>query len=295
METTLEQVIKWINMPLVHFGTTPVTLGGLGGAIVVFLTALVMSRIVQNIFSARLAEKFKLSPGISYAILRFIHYGIVILGVVLASQIVGLNLGSLAVIFGFLSVGIGFGLQNVTSNFIAGLILLLERPISVGDFVNVEGQIGKVLHINMRSTIIMTLDNITIIVPNSKFIENHVVNWSIEDPKVRIHCPVGVAYGSDIAKVKQALSEVADSHPDVLKHPEPEVRFLSFGNSSLDFDLLVWTDNPQKQFLLQSQINYKIDEAFRRADIRIPFPQRDLHIQPSQALEQFAVKVGPGK
>ena len=194
----------------------------------------------------------------------------------------------MAVVFGFLSVGIGFGLQNVTSNFISGLILLVERPISVGDFVSVEGQVGKVLQINMRSTIIMTLDNLAIIVPNSKFVENNVINWSFQDTKVRIHCPVGVAYESDVAKVKETLLSVAKAHPDIVEYPSPEVRFLEFGSSSLNFDLLVWTDEANKQYLLKSQINYAIDEAFRKANIRIPFPQQDLYLQMTPAVQALA-------
>lgn len=288
MDIALADVIKWINFPIIHIGETPVTLGGMGTAFLVFIGVLFVSQILQKTLSSQLEKRFKVSSGVSYAILRFSHYGVVIIGVVIAAQIVGINLGSLVIVFGFLSVGIGFGLQNITSNFISGLILLLERPVSVGDFVNVDGQIGRVLQINMRSTIIMTIDNIAIVVPNSKFVENNVTNWSIQDSKVRLHCPVGVAYGSDIAKVKEALIGVARAHPDVLESPEPEVRFLEFGNSSLDFELLAWTDEPKKQFLLKSQINFAIDEAFRKANVRIPFPQRDLHLQMTPALETLS-------
>ncbi len=190
--------------------------------------------------------------------------------------------------FGFLGVGIGLGLQNITSNFTAGLLLLIERPVAVGDFVNVEGQIGRVTDINMRATRIRTQDNIVIIVPNSKFVDNPVINWSIEDQRVRLHNPVGVAYGSDIQKVTEALMAVAVNHPDVLNSPEPEVRFLGFGNSSLDFDLLYWIDEPRTQFRVQSQINYQIDDAFRREGITIPFPQRDLHLKMGDAVDLLA-------
>jgi small-conductance mechanosensitive channel len=136
----------------------------------------------------------------------------------------------------------------------------------------------------MRSTIVMTLDNVAIIVPNSQLIESQVINWSMEDPRLRIHCPVGVAYGSDIPKVKEALFSVALNHPDVLKEPAPQVRFLEFGDSSLNFDLLIWIGNPVKKELIQSEINYAIDEAFRKAAITIPFPQRDVHVQTTPAI-----------
>jgi len=282
------QLNHWVNAPIFYIGSTPVTLGGFGSALLVFIGALLVSSLTQRLVSAQMAKRFRLSSSVSYAIGRFLHYCILIFGVMLAAQCVGLNLGSLAVMFGFLGVGIGFGLQNVTSNFIAGLILLLERPVGVGDFVSVDDQVGRVRHISMRSTLIRTLDNVTIIVPNSKFIDHQVTNWSHSDPKIRIHCPVGVAYGSDIPKVKKILLAVADTHPDVLKLPKPDVYFQEFGNSSLNFDLLIWTDHPDRQFQLRSQINYAIDEAFQAADIRIPFPQRDLHLQMTPAIEQLA-------
>lgn len=287
---TLEKISRLINSPFLHIGQTPVTLGGVASAIFVVMAAFFISAIVQRVFLKQVKQRFNLTSGMSYALSRFLHYGVVFLGVMLASQCVGLNFGSLAVMFGFLSVGIGFGLQNVTSNFIAGLILLLEQPISVGDFINVEGQIGKVVQINMRSSVIQTLDNISIIIPNSKFIENHVINWSHTDPQVRVHCPVGVAYGSDVELVRKTLLESAESSDGILKTPAPEVRFLKFGDSSLDFELLVWTDKPERQFLLRSQLNYLIDAAFRKADIKIPFPQRDLHLQLSPAIDLLAAK-----
>jgi len=152
----------------------------------------------------------------------------------------------------------------------------------------VDGQIGRVTDIKMRSTVIQTLDNISIIVPNSKFIESPVTNWSYSNPMIRLHCPVGVAYGSDVSKVKSALLAVAGGEEQVLKSPAPEVRFISFGDSALNFELLVWTGNPESQFALQSRLNYAIDAAFREGDIRIPFPQRDLHLQLSPAVDKLA-------
>jgi len=279
----LDAVIYWVNVPIFHIGQTPVTLGGVGSAAIVFFGALMLSRFLQRAISNKLTEKLHLSSGAAYAIKRILHYGIVFFGVLLAAQCVGLNLGSLAVVFAFLGVGIGFGLQNSTSNFISGLILLFERPISVGDFVTLENQVGTVVQINMRATIIRTLDNINMIIPNSKFIENEVINWTHYDTNVRIHCPVGVAYGSDVPKVKEVLLAVAAGEPRVMKRPEPEVRFMEFGDSSLNFELLVWTAKPVEQFVLRSCINYAIDEAFRKAGIQIPFPQRDLHLKTADA------------
>jgi len=284
------EIARWMNLPLFHVGETSVTLGGLGSAFLVFLASFFISAFVQHAIGNQLTQRFRISSGLAYAIKRTIHYLIVFLGVLLAFQCVGLNLSSFAILFGFLSVGIGFGLQNITANFIAGLVLLIERPISVGDFVKVGDQVGTVIHISMRSTLIRTMDNVSMIVPNSEFTSNLVTNWSHGDTRIRIHCPIGVAYGSDVPRVQEVLLRVADGHLEVLKEPNPEVRFLAFGDSSLDFDLLVWIDKPEKQFLIHSQINYAIDAAFREAKIQIPFPQRDLHLRWTPAVEQLAKK-----
>ncbi|MCA9404194.1 MAG: mechanosensitive ion channel [Candidatus Omnitrophica bacterium] len=283
-----ETITAWMNQPIVHIGSTPVTLGGIGAAMTIFVVSLVISSTTRRVLASRLGKNPKFSASMIYALNRILHYVIIIFGIVLAAQTIGFNFGTLAVAFGFLGVGIGLGLQNITANFTAGLLLLIERPVSVGDFVNVEGQIGRVTDIGMRATRIRTLDNIVIIVPNSKFADNSVINWSIEDQRVRLHNPVGVAYGSDVATVRSALEGVAKAHPDVLKNPEPEVRFRGFGDSSLDFELLYWIDEPRKQFLVQSQINYDIDAAFRRDGVTIPFPQRDLHLKMGDAVDLLA-------
>ncbi|MFT5206777.1 MAG: small-conductance mechanosensitive channel [Candidatus Omnitrophota bacterium] len=274
-------VAKWINKPLFYISGSPVTLGGIISAILIIFAALFISALIQRIIRSKLSKTSRLKSGVIYAIGRVAHYLVVILAAIIAAQCIGINLGSFTVVFGFLSVGIGFGLQNITSNFISGLILLFERPIAVGDFVTVDGQRGTVKQINMRSSLISTLDSVSIIVPNSKFIEGKVTNWTHGSPKVRIHCPVGVSYGSDIAKVKEALFEVATQHKSVLNKPLPDVRFIGFGDSSLDFDLLIWINEPEKQEPIRSDINYAIDAAFRQTGIEIPFPQRDLHIKSS--------------
>lgn len=278
----LGEVTKWINKPLFKIGDTSVTLAGVFSGLFIFFTALVISAVIQRILMGKLSKASRLKSGAVYAIGRVVHYVIMILGAVLAAQCVGLNLGSLAVVFGFLSVGIGFGLQNITSNFISGLILLFERPIAVGDFVTVDEEFGVVKEINMRSSLIETLDNVRIIVPNSKFIESNVINWTHRSTRIRVHCPVGVAYGSDVPKVKEVLLKVAEENKEVLKNPKSQVRFLGFGDSSLDFELLVWIDEPEQQFVIRSEINFAIDAAFREAEIQIPFPQRDLHIKSSE-------------
>lgn len=293
-ETSLwSEVVRIMTTPFFKLGETPVTVSGILVAVLVIIASLFVSAIVQRVFDRQVAERMKMNRGMKYAFMRIIHYLILILGISLAAQMIGLSFGSLAVIFGFLSVGIGFGLQNLTSNFISGLILLLERPISPGDFVTIDGQFGRVEHINMRTTIIRTQDNVTIVVPNAKFVENDVTNWSHDgDVKVRLHCPVGVAYGSDVSLVKQTLLDVANANEHVLDDPAAVVVFTEFGDSSLNFELLVWTDRPELRYALHSEINFAIDEAFRKADIQIPFPQRDLHVKMTPAVEMLSGKQG---
>jgi small-conductance mechanosensitive channel len=211
--------------------------------------------------------------------LRIVHYLIMITGTVVAFQFVGIDLAGLTVIFGLLSVGIGFGLQNVTSNFISGIILLFERPIKVGDRVTVGEVEGDVTSINMRSTTIQSLDNISIIVPNSEFISSTVTNWSYGDPKIRLKIEVGVSYKSDLDIVIKSLKEVANEHADILKDPEPLVFLSEFGDSSWNMLLIVWLGTPKRYYLTRSEINCAIVKKFRDYAVEIPFPQRDLHVR----------------
>ncbi len=292
MKTEIQNQVKWLNVPLFRIGETAVTLGGIGAAFLIIMLTLVLSKIVQRIMFKQLSKKEKISKSVIYAMNRIINYFFIVVGILIASESMGLKLSSLAIIFGFLSVGIGFGLQNLTSNFISGVILLVERPIGVGDLVTLNDRTAEVMSINMRSTTVRTFDHLTIIVPNSKFIEGEVTNWTVGDPRIRIHCPVGVAYGSDEKKVRNVLIEVAHANGMVLKQPKPVVRFLEFGDSSLNFDLLVWTGDPENQKNLRSEINFSIAEAFRENEITIPFPQRDVHLYPSPSLEKLVGQKG---
>jgi small-conductance mechanosensitive channel len=192
----------------------------------------------------------------------------------------------LSLLAGALGVGIGFGLQNITDNFISGLIILFEKPIKVGDRIEVGDVNGDVLTISVRATTVLTNDNISIIVPNSEFISQKVINWSHNDRNIRFRFAVGVSYKEDPRKVEQVLLKVADENPNVLKKPEPSVFFDNFGDSSLDFTLAVWTDRYiDKPGQLKSQLYFEIFKQFTENGIEIPFPQRDIHIKtPSSAL-----------
>lgn len=209
-------------------------------------------------------------------------YVLTLIGAVVILQAWGVDVRSLAILTSVLGLGIGFGLQNLINNFVSGLVISLERPIQPGDFVNVGELTGTVERIGARCTEIQTLDRVSILVPNSRFLESEVVNWSHGDTTCRLHLPVGVAYGSDTARVRAALLEAARSHSQVLSNPRPQVEFRGFGDSSLNFELLVWTHDPRSQYRLKSDLYFRIDANFRRHRIQVPFPQRDLHLRSPQ-------------
>ncbi|MEO1519369.1 MAG: mechanosensitive ion channel domain-containing protein [Cyanobacteria bacterium J06633_2] len=219
----------------------------------------------------------------------FVQYALIFLGGVVLLQIWDIDMSSLTILASVLGVGLGFGVQNITNNFISGFIITLERPVQVGDFINVGELVGTVERVGARSTEIRTLDQVTIIVPNSRFLENEVINWSHGNPVSRLHLPVGVAYGSRIDKVKVALLEAVRRHPDVLLTPKPEVWFQGFGESAMQFDILVWTGEPRNQFRVKSDLYYRIEASLHRHDVAIPFPQRDLHVRSPQLNELLAV------
>jgi small-conductance mechanosensitive channel len=264
---------------LFEINRTPVT----PSSIIMFAAVLIgfylASRLLQRAFTNRILTHLQIEKGTQYTLSRISHYLVMIIGCLVAFQFVGIDISGLAVIVGLLSVGIGFGLQNVTSNFIAGLILLFERPIKIGDRVTVGQTEGDVTEINMRSTTIRSLNNISIIVPNSEFISSQVINWSHGDPKVRLVVKVGVSYNSDLDTVIQSLHEVADENPNVLKTPEPDVLLSGFGDSSWDMELRVWLKDPTYFYRIRSDIHCMIVRKFRQNGVEIPFPQRDLHVR----------------
>jgi small-conductance mechanosensitive channel len=209
-------------------------------------------------------------------------YVVVAIAILVALGVAGLEFSNLAIIAGALSVGIGFGLQNIVNNFVSGLILLFERPVKTGDWIVVGSTEGYVKRISIRSTQIETFDRADVIVPNSELISGQVTNWMLRDVHGRARVPIGVAYGSDTEKVKNLLLEVARAHPDVITdgtYPEPRVLFLNFGDSSLNFELRCHVQNVDRRLSVISELNFAIDAAFRANGIEIPFPQRDLHVR----------------
>ena len=240
---------------------------------------IVVSRKVSNLLKSRILEITGINRGAQEAIASIIRYSTIAIGTVVILQIWGLDLSSVTILVSALGVGIGLGFQDIAKNFASGLILLFERPIQVGDFVEVDRYTGIVEYIGARSTTIRTLDRISIILPNSRFLESEVINWSHRNPVSRLHVPVGVAYGCDINAVRSTLLEAAKSHPLVLLVPSPRVMFIGFGDNSLDFDLLVWIDRPSELFFIKSDLYFRIESLLRDRNIEIPFPQRDLHVR----------------
>ena len=253
-----------LNYPLVQLGDSQLTLSGILKLLVALVLVVIAERYLRRVLRRRVLSRTHLSPELQYALSRFIGYCFIALGFFFALRLIHLDLSALAVIVGGLGVGIGFGLQNIVSNFVSGLIILAERPIAIGHRIEVGGVAGQVTRINLRSTTVVTNDNITIIVPNSDFITRAVTNWSHGDPKVRLRLPVGVAYGTDLDKLKAVLLGIAAENPSVLQEPAPTVRFLNYGDSSLNLELAVWTiDMALRPTRFRSDLYFAIERKLR--------------------------------
>ncbi len=284
----LERFWKVISFSGFKVGEKDISLLLIAEIVVLLVVGFFISKQLRKLLRSRLA-KTRLDEGVQYTILRLVHYIIITIVIYQAITMIGIRLTALAFFAGIISVGIGFGLQNIANNFVSGLILLFERPIKPGDMITTGDVDGRVEEINMRATTVLSRDNVTIIVPNSQFVSDQVVNWSHRDPKVRIHVPIGVAYGSDVKLVTESLLKVARDHPEVIDDPHPKVWFVGFGDSSLDFELLVWITKPLMRKQVLSDLNYAIDDIFRQNDITIPFPQRDLHLLSVPPAEELDV------
>lgn len=260
-----------------------ITISHLVIAILAIILSMIASKIIRSILRKQVMQKLEVDQGVQYALLRFVHYVILVIGVYIGLTTINIPLGALLGLFAVIGVGIGFGLQNLASNFISGVILLLERPVKVGDRLELNEFWGDVKKINLRTTLVETPDRISIIVPNSKLLESEVTNYSYGDPKLRLRVPVGIAYGSDCQKATDVLLKVAADNERVLKEPAPKVWFSEFGDSSLNFILLCWIANAGEKYDVTSELNYAIDQGFRDNGIEIPFPQRDLHLRSVRA------------
>ena len=275
-----------------HEDEGKLTLARLFYGFVIVFGMFILSKYVQWVLRQQVLQAFQIAEHTQFILLRFLHFSLIIIGVVISLSTIGVSFTSLALIFGGLSIGIGFGLQNIASNVISGFILIFERPIKIGDLVEIMDVdiFGRVSSINLRSTIIVSLDEKEIIVPNSQLITESVHNLTHYNNRFRIRITVGVSYGSDVVLVKKALLEAAHEHPQVIKEAMPNisnvtapfVRFINFGDSSLDFELLAWIPDSFQRFDVASDLHFMVWGKFKEYNIRIPFPQRDVHFYPTE-------------
>ncbi len=265
-----------------EIGTIRIIPGRLLLAILIFAVILSLSRLIKQNLSKRWIKHTNLDRGAQEAMVTITGYVGFVFALMIALSVAGVEFKNVAIVAGALSVGIGFGLQNIVNNFVSGLILLFERPIRRGDWIVVGNTEGYVKSINIRSTEIQTFDRADVIVPNSELISSQVTNWMLRDATGRVVLPVSVAYGTDTEQVKALLLKIANDHPDVITDssfiPAPTVLFRRFGDSALEFELRCYIHNIDRRLVTISDLNFAVDKTFREAGIEIPFPQRDIHI-----------------
>ena len=275
----INDIKDFLNIPIT-IGNTQITLWSIVYFLLLLFLLFYVTSKLRKWVVYKLLSKSKIDIGIRIAVGTIIRYIVLIIGIIVILQSAGINLSAITVLAGAVGVGIGFGLQNITNNFVSGIIILFERPIKVGDRIEMGDVSGDVIRISMRSTTIVTNDNISIIVPNSDFISSKVINWSHTDRNIRFNIPIGVSYKEDPQIIKKLLLEVAAENKGILDKPKPDVLFKNFGDSSLDFNLRIWTrEFINRPNVLKSQIYYSVFEKFKEHGIEIPFPQRDLHIK----------------
>lgn len=278
----MDRVFQVLNYPFIKHNQFEVSITSLLLFALALFVAYTLSRIVRGILERRVFPRFPdVDTGLRYTLLRILHYLLVALGVLYGLKIgVGADLTGIAVILGFLSVGIGFGLQAITSDLISGFILLFERPLRVGDYLRLGDMEGRVSQINLRSTMVVTNDRITVIVPNSELVKNRVINWSYS-PKVRIKIPVEIESDGDMDVATEAMLSATSGVPHVLTDPAPAVHFIGTGDSSYRFELLVWIDTPHNQSQIRDRLNRQIHRVFRETRIQIPTVKHNLYLQDS--------------
>jgi potassium efflux system protein len=274
-----------LTVELFTIGTTPVTLMGLLRVVAILALAWWLSRVIRYGLSRAAARLPGMNAASVYTLGRVLHYVVITLGVVIGLSTIGVGFTNMAIIMGALGVGVGFGLQEMISNFVSGLIIMFEGSLKVGDFIELEsGLFGEVREIRIRATQIVTNDNIDILVPNSQFVNGRVVNWTLGEASRRIHVPFGVAYGTDKEQVRRVVLDAAGGVAYTLTGVagrEPQVWFVKFGDSSLDFELVVWLqpDAVKRPASVQAAYLWEIHTALITHGIEIPFPQRDLHVK----------------
>ncbi len=278
----LEPAAGWTRSILaaeMRIGEIAISLGGVLTFVLTIAIALAASRAARFVLDQEIFPRIALPRGIPYALTTILHYLLLVGGVLLAVASTGINLDRFTILASALGVGVGFGLQSIVSNFVSGLILLFERPIKVGDSVDLGTRGGQIQRIGIRASILRTGDGAEVIVPNSMLISGEVVNWTLSDRQRRIEIPIGVAYGNDPERVMGLLTGIARVHPDVLEHPPADTLFAGFGPHSLDFKLGAWTSRFERAGLIRSELCVEIYKVLNREGIEIPYPQSALHLR----------------
>jgi small-conductance mechanosensitive channel len=265
----------------------PIKVGAVVTAVAALYFLFYISRAIQDLLQSVIVPRTNADPNVINAALTIGRYLVIGGAIVIIAAALGADMTTLALISGGLSVGIGFGLQEIVANFISGILLLFEQSLRPGDVVSVEGGLGTVQNLGVRATTVRTLDNVEVIVPNQVFLTSAVTTYTKTDRVVRVKIPVGVSYGSDPKEIREVLLTVAGQHNLVQEKPDPEVRFMGFGDSSLDFQLEIWLDDPMLSVRITSDLRFMIWKAFAKHNIEIPFPQQDLHLRSGVPWEQL--------
>lgn len=272
-------VLDFIRKPLFTISSTRISLLDIIIAVLIFFVVFKLSRNIKVLIESQLRKSTNLDRGRIHLITRIVRYSFIILGAFIALSIVGINLTTLKVLIGALGVGIGFGLQTIVNNLISGFILLSERSIIPGDLIEVDGLVAEIETVGLRATIVKTFDNIEVIIPNSDLVNKNVINLTHTDEVIRISVPIGVSYSSNPEKLRKILMEGLSDIEDTLDTPEYNVIFSGFGDSSLNFKILIWTDKPFKKIKIESDIRFLVFKILKDNNIEIPFPQMDVHIK----------------
>ena len=279
LRTPAAEYIRRALSARLEVGQLSISLGNIVAFIVTVWLAFLLSRFLRFLLEEDIYPRVNLARGVPYAVSTMLHYAILLVGFFFAVAAMGIDMTKFTILAGAFGVGLGFGLQNIVNNFVSGLILLFERPVNVGDMIQVGGRDGRLRRIGMRASVIRTLEGSEVIVPNGQLISEEVLNWTLSDQQRRLEIPVGVAYGTDPERVIEILTNVGSKHPDIMTDPPPDTLFLGFGDSALDFQLRAWTSNFKRWQNIKSELAVAINAALRDEGIAIPFPQRDLHIK----------------
>jgi len=283
--THLGKYLFWLESGI-SIGGTRITILNVAYLIIFLVFFTFLSRIIREALQNRVLPRTRLDIGARASFVNVVIYAFWILAIYTGINILGINLSSLAFMAGALGIGIGFGLQSVVNNFVSGIILLFDPSIQVGDMVQIGEDWGTVNRINIRTTIVQTFDNASLIIPNSEMLSNKVTNWSFKDPKVRRQVDVGVAYGSDVQLVRKILMEIVGDMPEIMNDPAPRVDFTDFGDSALIFRVRFWISSPEFWLSAPTELRFRIDEEFKKNGIEIAFPQQDIHIRSASGLNE---------